>query len=89
MLSSLLERILFKAVFSSLKPLSHFLKVLSLDTDLMRQLVVLLLELFVLVALLRIQVVKAGLVCEVDIVDLLLITVELVLHVALLGKQGV
>ena len=89
MLSSLLERILFKAVFSSLKPLSHFLKVLSLDTDLMRELVVLLLELFVLVALLRIQVVQAGLVCEVDIVDLLLITVELVLHVALLCKQGV
>jgi len=55
----------------------------------MRKLVVLLLELFVLVALLRIQVVQAGLVCEVDIVDLLLITVELVFHVALLGKQGV
>ena len=89
MLSSLLERILFEAVFSSLKPLSYFFKVLSLDTDLMRQLVVLLLKLFVLVALLRIQVIKAGLVCEVDIVDLLLITVELVFHVALLGKQGV
>ena len=89
MLSSLLKRILFKAVFSSLKPLSYFLKVLSLDTDLMRQLVVLLLKLFVFVALLRIQVVKAGLVCEVDIVNLLLITVELIFHVALLGKQGV
>ena len=89
MLSTLLERVLLKTVLSLLKSSSDILKFLALNTDLMRQLVVLLLELFILIALLWIQVIKASLICEVDIVDLLLITVQLVLHITLLGKQGV
>ncbi len=47
------------------------------------------LEFLILIALLRVQVVQTGLVGKVDIIDLLLVRVELVLHVALLSKQGV
>ena len=47
------------------------------------------LQLLVLVTLLGVQVVEAGLVGEVNIVDLLLIRVAFVLHVTVLGKKGV
>ena len=46
---------------------------MALDADLVGELVVLLLELLILVALLRVQIVQARLVREVDITDLLLI----------------
>ena len=55
----------------------------------MLKLIVLLLQLFVLVALLRVEVVKACLVREVNVVNLLLVGVKLILHVTFFGKQGV
>ncbi len=59
---------------------------MALDADLVGQTIVLMLELFVLVALLRVQVVQAGLVRKVDVIDLLLVGVKFILHVTLFGK---
>ena len=51
--------------------------------------VVLLLETFPLVALFRIQVVQTGFVGVRYVLDLLLVTVHLVLHVSLFTKEAV
>ena len=89
MLSALLERVLLQAVLGCNEALGNFLELLTLKANLVLQIVVLLLELLVLIALLRVEIVEAGLVCKVDIIDLLLIRIDLILHVALLGKEGV
>ena len=89
MLSALLERVLLQAVLGCNEALGNFLELLPLKANLVLQIVVLLLELLVLIALLRVEIVEAGFVCKVDIIDLLLIRIDLILHVALLGKEGV
>ena len=89
MLSALLERVLLQAVLGCSEALGDFLELLSLKTNLVLQIVVLLLELLVLIALLGVEIIEAGLVSEVDIVDLLLIRIDLIFHIALLGKEGV
>ena len=55
----------------------------------MRKSIVLLLEFFILITLLGVQIIEPGLVSEVNVVDLLLVRVELILHVTLLGEKGV
>ena len=89
MLSALLERVLLQAVLGCNEALGNFLELLPLKANLVLQIVVLLLELLVLIALLRVEIIEAGFISEVDIVDLLLIRIDLILHVALLGKEGV
>ncbi len=89
MLGTLFERVLLQTIFSRLKTRSNFFKLLALDSNLVSQAIVFVLEFLILIALLRVQVVQTGLVGKVDIIDLLLVRVELVLHVALLSKQGV
>ena len=89
MLSALFERVLFELVLSGLQSGGDFFELLALDSDLIGQVVVLLLKLFILVALFRIEIVQTGLVREVDIVDLLFVRVQLVLHVTLLGEESV
>ena len=89
MLSALLEGVLLQAVLGCSEALGDFLELLSLKANLVLQIVVLLLELLVLIALLGVEIVEAGLVREVDIVDLLLIRIDLIFHIALLGKEGV
>ena len=73
MLSALLEGVLLQSVLGCSEALGDFLELLSLKANLVLQIVVLLLELLILVALLRVQIVQARLVREVDITDLLLI----------------
>ena len=51
--------------------------------------VVFLLELLVLVALLRVEIVETSLVSKVNIIDLLLVGVELVLHITLFGEKSI
>ena len=89
MLSALLEGVLLQAVLCCSEALGDFLELLSLKANLVLEIVVLLLELLVLIALLRVKIVEAGFICEVDVVDLLLIRIDLILHVALLSKEGV
>ena len=48
---------------------------------------VLLLELLIFVSLLRVQIIKACLVCVVDILDLLFKAVHLILHVSFFGEK--
>jgi len=80
---------LLQAVLSRNEALGNFLELLPLKANFVLQIVVLLLELLVFIALLRVEIVEAGLVSEVDIVDLLLIRIDLILHIALLCKEGV
>ncbi len=89
MLGTLLKRVLLQTIFSGLETCSNFFELLALDTNFVSQTIVFVLEFLILIALLRVQVVQTGLVGKVDIIDLLLVRVELVLHVALLSKQGV
>ena len=89
MLSALLEGVLLQSVLGCSEALGDFLELLSLKTNLVLQIVVLLLELLVFIALLGVEIIEAGLVGEVDIVDLLLIRINLILHIALLSKEGV
>ena len=89
MLSALLEGVLLQAVLGCSEALRDFLELLSLKANLVLQIIVLLLELLVLIALLGVEIVEAGLVREVDIVDLLLIRIDLIFHIALLSKEGV
>lgn len=64
---------MLKAIFSGLEPCGHLFEILALNANLVRQLVVLLLQLLVLVALLRVQIVQASLIRKVNIIDLLLV----------------
>ena len=80
---------MLQAVLGCNEALGNFLELLPLKANLVLQIVVLLLELLVLIALLRVEIIEAGFISEVDIVDLLLIRIDLILHVALLGKEGV
>ena len=89
MLSALLEGILLQAVLSRSEALRYFLELLSLKANLVLEIVVLLLEFLILIALLRVEIIEAGFIGEVDVIDLLLIRIDLILHVALLGKEGV
>ena len=73
MLGTLLERVLLQSVLSGKESLTDVFELLALDADLVLQLRVFVLQLLVLVALLRVEVVEASLVGEVDIVDLLLV----------------
>jgi hypothetical protein len=88
-LGTLLERVLLQAGLSCHKSVGDFFKLLTLETDLINQTKVLHLQLLVLVTLLRVQIVEPGLVGEVDIVDLLLVRVKLILHIAFLTEQSV
>ena len=72
-----------------MKPLCNIFKFLTLEANFMLKLLIFMFQLFVLVALLRVKVVKTCLVREVNVVNLLLIRVKLILHVTLLGKQCV
>ena len=72
-----------------MKPLCNIFKFLTLEANFMLKLLIFMFQLFVLVALLRVKVVKACLVREVNVINLLLIRVKLILHVTLLGKQCV
>ena len=89
MLGALLERVLLQLILRVLESGSDVLELLALDTDFIGQPVVLQLQLLILVSLLWVQVIQSGLVREVNIVNLLLVGVELVLHVTLLAKQRV
>ena len=80
---------MLQAVLGCSEALGNLLELLSLKANLVLQIVVLLLELLVLIALLGVEIVEAGLVREVDIVDLLLIRIDLIFHIALLRKEGV
>ena len=86
MLSSLLERVLLELVLRGLQSGSDVIELLPLHANLIGQPIVLLLEPLVLIALLWVEIIKARFVGKVDIVDLLLIRVQLILHVTLLGK---
>ena len=59
---------------------------MAIHLDFVVEPVVFAFELFVFIALLRIQVVETRLVGIVDLLDLLLISVQLVFHVLLLRK---
>ena len=89
MLGTLLERVLLELVLSGLQSSGDFFELLALDADLIGQVVVLLLKLFILVALLGVEIVQTSLVRKVDIVDLLLVRVQLILHITLLGEESV
>lgn len=87
MLGALLQVILLQTILSLHQSLADILELLALHTNLALKEIVFRLELLVFVALLRVQIVEAGLVCEVDVADLLLVRVKFVLHVAFLSEQ--
>ena len=89
MLGALLERVLLQTIFGRLETLSDFFELLTLESNLVSQAIVLMLELFVLITLLRVQIVQTSLIGKVDIVDLLLIRVQFVLHISFLSEKGV
>jgi len=89
MLGTLLERVLLQSVLRVLHALVHVVEVLAVNLDFVGQSRVLTLERLVLVALLRVEVVQTGLVGEVNVLDLLLVAGQFVLHVLLLGEESV
>jgi hypothetical protein len=89
MLSTLLESVLLQTILRVLHALVHVIEVLAVNLNFIRKSRVLALERLVLVALLRVEVVQTGFVGEVDVLDLLLVTSQFVLHVFLLGEESV
>ena len=87
MLCSLLQGVLAKACFRLHETGVDLLQFISGVIDFLRKHIVLLLELFILVPLLRIEVVETGLILEVDVLDLLFITLDLRLHIPLVTEE--
>jgi len=88
-LSSLLKSILSKSSLSVGQSGVDLLKLVSGVVDLLVEHLVLLLELFVLVSLLWIQVIESSLVLEVDLLDLALVRLNLSLSVSFFREQVV
>jgi len=86
-LSALLERVLLQPRLSCHESLLNFVKLSSFLLDFSNKGVVVRLLLLVVVALLGVQVVKFRFVGKADLLDLLLVRVDVVLHFALLCKQ--
>lgn len=72
-----------------MQPRRDILELLALQANLIVQVVVLLLKLLVLVSLLWVQIIEPCLIREVDVIDLLLVGVQFVLHVTFLGEKSV
>jgi hypothetical protein len=66
-----------------------FVELASLVLNICKQLVIVILVLLVVVALFRVQIVQLSLICEINLLDLLLIRVNPVFHVPLLRKQAI
>ena len=88
-LGALFEIVLLQTGLSIHKSVGNFLKLLALNSNLALEALVFKLQPLVLVTLLRVQVVQACLVGEVNIADLLLVRVRFVLHVTVLSKKGI
>jgi hypothetical protein len=89
MLSSLLKSVLLESVFSLPQSRVDFFKFVTVIIDLTQELVVVLLQLFVLVSLLWVQIVKFGFISKVDFLDLLLAALNLVFHVTFFAEKSV
>ena len=89
MLCSLLQGILSQPRLGLDQPGVDFFQLISGVIDFLGQHVVLLLELFVLVSLLWVEIVEASLVLEVDVLDLLLVGMDLRLKVPLITEEVV
>jgi hypothetical protein len=86
-LGALFEGILLKTSFSLHKSVRDFFKLTTVIIDLVLETKVVVLQFFIVIALLGVEVVKLGLVSVVDVLDLLLVTLELILHLTLLSEQ--
>ena len=71
------------------KLLVNFVELLAIHLNFIVKSIVFSLKLLIFVALLRVQIVKTGLVGIVDLLDLLFISVQLVLHVLFFSKKRV
>ena len=71
------------------KLLVNFVELLAIHLNFIVKSIVFSLKLLIFVALLRIQIVKTGLVGVVDLLDLLFISVQIDLHVLFFSKQRV
>lgn len=89
MLSSLLEGILFQSMLKLRHLLVYIFQLLPVHLNLVVQPIVFAFQLFILITLLRVQIIKSRLICIVYVLDLLLIRRELVFHIFLLGKETV
>lgn len=89
MLGTLLESVLFQLVFELRQSLVDIFELLTVRLDFAVQAVVFPLEFLVLVSLLWVEVVQAGFVSVVNLLDLLLVAGQFVLHVFFLSKQRV
>lgn len=89
MLSSLLKSVLLESVFSLPQARVDFFKFVTVIIDLTQELIVVLLQLFVLVSLLWVQIVKFCFISKVDFLDLLLVAMNLVFHVTFFAEKSV
>jgi len=85
-LGALLESILLQTGFGLHKSLADFFELTAVLVDLNLEVLVIGLQLFVVIALLGVEVVQLGLVGVVDVLNLLLVTLELILHITLLRE---
>lgn len=89
MLCTLLESVLAQSRFSLAKSRIDFFQLASLLLDLAEQLVIIIFVLFVVVSLLRVKIIQFGFIGKVNFLDLLLIGINFILHVALFREQAV
>lgn len=86
-LGSLLEGILSQSGFGLCKSAVDILKFVSGIDNLLVEHGVFLLELFIFVSLLRIQIVQSGLILEVDFLNLALVVLDFGFHVSLFAEK--
>ena len=89
MLSALLKGILAKSGLSLSESSVDLLELVPRVVDILREHIILLLQLLILVSLLWVQVVQPTLILEVDVLDLTLVGLNLGLHISLLSEKVV
>ena len=87
MLGSLLEVVLLESSFRRDQPLRSLLQHVPVVVDLALQVLVLVLQLFILVSLLRVELLESAFIGEVNFLDLALNARNLILQISLLGKH--
>ena len=87
MLGSLLKSVLSQPSFSLGKSSICLLELISGVIDFLSEDSIFFLQLFILVSLFRVQIIKSRLILEVDFLDLLLEVLDLSFHISLLTEK--
>lgn len=89
MLSSLFEGVLLKAAFCLDESSVDFVQFLSSIVNFSNKVCVLILETLILVTLFRVEIIQLSFVSVLNFLDLLLIAVDFVLHIALFREETI